>query len=318
MDLPFKDKALLAFFKYLKTEKNFSIHTQKAYFFDIVEFVTQTWGDEAIEAQNLAWKSIDKNKAKSYIFTLQESKTSKNTLLRKCSSLRSLYNFFQKEEFQNDNPFQDIKAAKKDKSLPLILSREDVAKLLSSPLAYWAQKKGKNNDFLASRDSAILEIIYSGGLRIQEALDISFEQINLEESSLKIFGKGKKQRTAYLGEPAKKALQNYFNCRKNAELNWRSNNDSVFINLKDLKQLNPRSIQRNLKNYLSFCQLPPDITPHKLRHSFATHLLDAGADLRSVQELLGHENLSTTQIYTHISADRLLEAYDKAHPHAQI
>ncbi|MDD7986236.1 tyrosine recombinase XerC [Lentisphaera marina] len=317
MDLPFKDKTLLAFFKYLKTEKNFSIHTQKAYFFDIIEFITQTWGDEAIEAQSLAWNAIDKNKAKNYIFSLQENDTSKNTLLRKCSSLRSLYNFFLKEELHNNNPFQDIKAAKKDKTLPLILSREDISTLLSSPSSYWAQKKGKNNDLLAARDTAILEIIYSGGLRIQEALDISFDQINLEESTLRILGKGKKQRIAYLGEPAKKALANYSSCRKNAELNWTSQQDPVFINLKDFKKLNARSIQRNLKNYLAFCQLPPDITPHKLRHSFATHLLDAGADLRSVQELLGHENLSTTQIYTHISTDRLLEAYDKAHPHAQ-
>lgn len=317
MDLPFKDKALLAFFKYLKTEKNFSLHTQKAYFFDILEFITQTWGDEAIEAQSLAWKQIDKNAAKSYIFSLQESKISKNTLLRKCSSLRSLYNFFQKEELQSTNPFQDIKAAKKDKSLPLILSREDISTLLSSPAPYWAQKEGKNNDFMASRDAAILEIIYSGGLRIQEALDINFDQINLEESTLKIFGKGKKQRTAYLGNPAKQALEQYFACRKNPELNWTSAKDPVFINLKDLKRLSARSIQRNLKAYLQFCQLPPDITPHKLRHSFATHLLDAGADLRSVQELLGHENLSTTQIYTHISTDRLLQAYDQAHPHAQ-
>lgn len=317
MDLPFKDKALLAFFKYLKTEKNFSLHTQKAYFFDIVEFITQTWGDEAIEAQSLAWNQIDKNAAKGYIFSLQESQISKNTLLRKCSSLRSLYNFFQKEELQSTNPFQDIKAAKKDKSLPLILSREDISTLLSSPAPYWAQKKGKNKDFMASRDAAILEIIYSGGLRIQEALDINFDQINLEESTLKIFGKGKKQRTAYLGNPAKQTLEQYFACRKNAELNWTSAKDPVFINLKDLKRLSARSIQRNLKAYLQFCQLPPDITPHKLRHSFATHLLDAGADLRSVQELLGHENLSTTQIYTHISTDRLLQAYDQAHPHAQ-
>ncbi|WDE97516.1 tyrosine-type recombinase/integrase [Lentisphaera profundi] len=317
MDLPFKDKALLAFFKYLKSEKNFSIHTQKAYFFDILEFIIHNWDEDAVEATNLDWSKIDKNSAKNYIYTLQQSTIAKNTLLRKLSSLRSLYHFFQKEELQSINPFVDIKAAKKDKTLPLILSREDISSLLKAPTEYWSQQKGKNNDFLASRDTAIFEIIYSGGLRIQEALDLTFEQINLEESTLKILGKGKKQRIAYLGEPAKKALSAYFDCRKNAELFWASPREAVFINLKDHKVISARSVQRNLKTYLNHCQLPPDITPHKLRHSFATHLLDAGADLRSVQELLGHENLSTTQIYTHISADRLLEAYDNAHPHAQ-
>ena len=210
-----------------------------------------------------------------------------------------------------------LKAAKKDKSLPVILSREDISKLLSAPHEFWRNQNTKDSSFIATRDTAIFEIIYSGGLRIQEALNINFENINLEESTLRILGKGKKQRIAYLGGPAKLALSNYFDCLKN--LNFEEKNHlPIFINLKNHQRLSARSVQRSLKIYLNFCQLPPDITPHKLRHSFATHLLDAGADLRSVQELLGHENLSTTQIYTHISTDRLLEAYDKAHPHAQI
>ena len=316
MDLPFRDPHLLAFFKYLELEKNFSLNTRKAYFFDIVHFLESNWGEDCLEASKLQWASINKERALNYVFQLQERNIAKNTLLRKCSALRSLYNFFQRESYLNINPFQDIKAAKKDKSLPIILSREDISNLLAAPAKYWADQNSADSNFISARDTAVLEIIYSGGLRIQEAMNIDFEHINLEESTLRILGKGKKQRVAYLGGPAKNALNNYFQCRQNGKLPI-PKGQPVFINLKDHKRLTARSVQRSLKKYLLHCQLPPDITPHKLRHSFATHLLDAGADLRSVQELLGHENLSTTQIYTHISTDRLLEAYDKAHPHAR-
>ena len=134
---------------------------------------------------------------------------------------------------------------------------------------------------------------------------------------MRILGKGKKERLAYLGEPAIKALKQYLNERDQAGYPCSDNESPIFINQRDGKTLSARSVQRSFKLYLAFTDLPSDLSPHKLRHSFATHLLDAGADLRSVQELLGHENLSTTQIYTHISPERLMEAYNQAHPHAQ-
>jgi integrase/recombinase XerC len=258
MELPFRDPKLLAFFKFLEIEKNFSIHTRKAYFFDIINFVENTWGEDLIEAAKLNWTQVNKDAALLYIFQLQQNKISKNTLLRKCSALRSLYNFLQREDVVKTNPFQDIKAAKKDKSLPVILSREDISKLLSAPHEFWENQNTKDSSFIATRDTAIFEIIYSGGLRIQEALNINFEHINLVESTLRILGKGKKQRIAYLGGPAKLAISNYFHCLKN--LNFEENNHlPIFINLKNHHRLSARSVQRSLKIYLNFCQLPPDI-----------------------------------------------------------
>ena len=166
----------------------------------------------------------------------------------------------------------------------------------------------------ALRDSALTETIYSGGLRISEAVGLNVGDLDLAEGVMQLRGKGKKERLAALGGPAVRAIRSYLRQR-------RMNGEAIlpetplFVN-KAGTRLNARSYQRDLQEYLAFAGLPADFTPHKLRHSFATHLLDAGSDLRSVQELLGHENLSTTQIYTHVSVQRLKNVYDKAHPHS--
>lgn len=219
------------------------------------------------------------------------------------------------------NPFIGITSPKKGKKLPKYLSVNEVGSLLDAPKEYWkdAELKGVAKDsesatFAAARDTALLEVIYSGGLRISEALGLNFADLDIGKGIIKVKGKGKKERIAALGTPAITALKDYFRIRT-----LRSSNSTsaapLFIN-KFGNRISPRSFQRFMKNYLTTAGLPHDMTPHKLRHSFATHLLDAGADLRSVQELLGHANLSTTQIYTHISAERLQVVYKKAHPRA--
>ena len=159
-------------------------------------------------------------------------------------------------------------------------------------------------------------MIYSGGLRISEAVSLTLTDIDLDKQIMRILGKGNKERICMLGAPAVRAIKEYLPYRAGYCSESDLKSGPLFINLRDRTQLNARSVQRNLKNYLSHAGLSPELTPHKLRHSFATHLLEAGADLRSVQEMLGHSSLSTTQIYTHITPERLLEVYAKAHPHA--
>jgi integrase/recombinase XerC len=176
-------------------------------------------------------------------------------------------------------------------------------------------KDDASADFSTARDTAILEVIYSGGLRISEALNLNLGDVDLLSDIMKVRGKGKKERICALGGPAVKALRKYLKWRPLRTSNERQT-APIFVN-KHGTRFTARSFQRNFKLYLETAGLPEEMTPHKLRHSFATHLLDAGADLRCVQELLGHENLSTTQIYTHVSSERLKKVYASAHPRAK-
>jgi integrase/recombinase XerC len=226
-----------------------------------------------------------------------------------------------REEFVEANPFVGLVSPKKPKRLPKYMTIKEVDHLLSAPEGYWNMavdkgvvKKAEDANFSFRRDSAILEVLYSGGLRINEAMSLNIGDVNLISDTMKVKGKGKKERICALGRPAVKALTRYMRARRVKTSNEKKS-APLFVN-RFGERLNARSFQRNFKKYLGYADLPSDLTPHKLRHSFATHLLDAGADLRSVQELLGHENLSTTQIYTHISAERLKKIYNAAHPRA--
>lgn len=306
------------FLAYLRNERQASEHTISNYAMDIEQFAHITLNSSLNKA---SWGKANVYQARSFIVSLQKENLARTTILRKISSLRSFYRFLVRENVTATNPFVGITSPKKSKKLPKYMSIEEVGRLLDSPTLYWqeALAKGVAMDddsakFAAARDTAMLEVIYSGGLRISEALNLNFEDLNMGQGIIKVKGKGKKERIAALGEPAKNALDNYFKVRA-----IRSSITipavPVFIN-KHGNRLSARSFQRFFKNYLMTAGLPHDMTPHKLRHSFATHLLNAGADLRSVQELLGHANLSTTQIYTHISSERLKVVYNQAHPRA--
>lgn len=304
------------FLRYLANEKNSSLNTVNSYARDIEQFKKIVMENENFDN----WQVVDKNTARLFLVKLYELKISKTSTLRKVSAMRSFFKFLVREEVVGINPFIDLSLPKKDQNLPEIMTVNTIDKLINAVPEYWesAQELSKDKEFFTFailRDQAIIEVIYSGGLRISEAINLNIEDIDLLSGTLKVQGKGKKERLCMLGQKASQSLQKYLKeCRKR-NINMRGK-QPLFLN-KFYERITPRSIQRNLKNYLITAGLPADLTPHKLRHSFATHLLDAGADLRSVQELLGHQNLSTTQIYTHVSARKMQETYRKAHPRAK-
>ena len=304
------------FLRYLANEKNSSLNTVNSYARDIEQFKKIVMENENFDN----WQVVDKNTARLFLVKLYELKISKTSTLRKVSAIRSFFKFLVREEVVGINPFIDLSLPKKDQNLPEIMTVNAIDKLINAVPEYWesAQELSKDKEFFTFailRDQAIIEVIYSGGLRISEAINLNIEDIDLLSGTLKVQGKGKKERLCMLGQKASQSLQKYLKECRNRNINMRGK-QPLFLN-KFYERITPRSIQRNLKNYLFAAELPADLTPHKLRHSFATHLLDAGADLRSVQELLGHQNLSTTQIYTHVSARKMQETYRKAHPRAK-
>ena len=316
------DDSLQGYIKYLKSERQASEHTISSYILDILQFAKVAYEID-LEEKALNWNSVTVSQSKMYIAFLQEEKLSKSSILRKTSTMRSFFKFLCREKISAANPFAELKGAKKERNLPQVMTIADVEKILNAPLTYWSElyanekaDRQASGQFIAKRDAAILEVIYSGGLRISEAVNLTLNEIDLLSQTMKILGKGNKQRICMLGAPAIRALKTYLKFREIHSPSGIADSKVLFINLKNGAKITPRSIQRNFKLYLTHAGLSPDLTPHKLRHSFATHLLEAGADLRSVQEMLGHSSLSTTQIYTHITPERLLEVYSKAHPHA--
>lgn len=315
-----EDETLQLFLRFLEGERNASAHTINSYRIDILQFAELSLDCKADQKQ-IPWTSATVADARSFVVKLQENGVGKTSTTRKLSALRSFYRFLEREDITDQNPFSGLTSPKREKLLPKFMTVKEVDKLLGAPAAYW-RKRLENGVAMTedsaelgeTRDAAILEVIYSGGLRINEAMGLNMGDLDLLSDVMMIRGKGKKERYAALGAPAERALRTYFQIRA-MYTSDRSKNAPVFVN-KHGQRLTARSFQRNFKEYLNQAGLPSDMTPHKLRHSFATHLLDAGADLRSVQELLGHENLSTTQIYTHITTERMKRIYNAAHPRA--
>lgn len=310
-------RAAERFRDYLANERNASPHTIEAYTADIAEFASRVREDENFDD----WAEIDRDQARSFVMMLHDNGDSKRSIQRKLSAMRSFFRFLLREELVKSNPFSRMPGIKSDRPLPEVMNISEVERLIAAVAKYWrdavADERSRPEDaeFASARDGAIVELIYSGGLRISEAMGADYGDVDWGRSVLLVRGKGKKERLAPIGNPALEALRRYLPFRRDAG-GGRDSASPLFLN-RFGERLTPRSFQRNMKNYLLEAGLPPDLTPHKLRHSFATHLLDAGADLRSVQELLGHKNLSTTQIYTHVSAERMKVVYRKAHPHAK-
>lgn len=314
------DPHLAGFVRYLRTERNASEHTTNSYRMDIEQFARLVLEkDPAQETVN--WQDADIYMARMFVVKLQETEPARTTVMRKLSAMRSFFRYMVREGIREQNPFSGLTSPKKQKPLPLYMSVAEVEKLLDAPDTFW--KKAENletvrtvdgAEFSCARDKAILEVLYSGGLRISEALGLNMGDINIASQVMKVRGKGKKERLCALGNPAVRALRAYMALRRQRTADNKIN-APVFL-CQQGTRLTARSFQRYFKMYITEAGLSPDMTPHKLRHSFATHLLDAGADLRTVQELLGHENLSTTQIYTHISTERMKNIYKKAHPRA--
>ena len=292
------------FISHLRLERRMSDYTVRNYsqainyFFDFLKE----------SGESIILTEVTKQLARSYVIEAQ-NKYSRRTLRNHVSGLRTFFKFLQAREIVRTNPFTNITLPKLDQPLPKVMSQAQVFKLLDQPTY-----DGKNNnacDFYAIRDLLVLELLYAGGLRVSELVGINYGDVDMSNASIKVLGKGNKERIAPVGHRALNTLKRFKDLHAK-----RSKFDSPVLINPSGTRLSVRSVQLLVKKYLNYAELPSDLTPHKLRHCFATHLLDNGADLRAVQELLGHSSLSTTQIYTHVSASRMKSVHSLAHPRA--
>lgn len=299
------DTAVTRFLQYLRAERNASDLTLKSYredFAALGEYLQQTVGASCTTAD------VTTLELRGYVAALHEAGYAKTTIARRLASLRSLFRFGQREGWANANPAKPLRNPRKDRALPHFLSTADVGKLLAAPPA---------DGPLGLRDRAILETLYSAGLRVSELAGLNEGDLDLEAGCVRVRGKGRRERIAPLGSYAVRALKTWLAARRVSPKERAGALAPLFVN-KFGRRLTTRSVARMLEKYLRETGLDGRTTPHTLRHSFATHLLDNGADIRSVQELLGHKSLVTTQIYTHMTTAGLKTAYEKAHPRARM
>lgn len=285
---------------YIEVEKNFSKHTVTAYSSDILSFLI--WLDEK-NIQEVNYQQISE-----YLVYIRQFNYSKTTVARKIASLRTFYRYLYRERVIEANPAIGIHSPKKSKNLPEFLTEDEIEKILNnikidSPAGY--------------RNRTILELLYATGMRISELSSLNFENLNLDENEIKVFGKGAKERIVLVSSRAKDFLEKYIKTVRGliSKTEGKTDKEAVFIN-KTGYRLQPQSVRLAINDVVSKIELPKHVTPHVFRHSFATKLLEKGADLRVVQELLGHSSISNTQIYTHVSMERLKQSYNIAHPRA--
>ncbi len=291
------------FMDYMRAERGASDHTLRAYESDLrqlTEFLVTRSRSGKIEVD---W--VDLDDLQSWLHEQAEQKGNKaSSLARKISSVRSFFRFLLRKEFIEENPAEMLVSPKVSRPLTNFMMVDDVFQLLESHTP---------DSALGIRDMAMWEVAYGSGLRVSELVGLDKEDIDLNEGWVKVLGKGSKERVVPLGSKAKQSLVRYL--ARRMEL-VSEPTDALFLNYRG-GRLTARSVRRLLKQHLIRAGLDPDVTPHGLRHSFATHLLDSGADLRSIQEMLGHASLSTTQRYTHVSLQQVVNAYDQAHPRAR-
>jgi len=309
------DPWLRKFLEHLATDRGASEYTQRNYRAALTEF-SKWHQDERRSAPD--WNQLQRDDFRSYLRFLGRNHLGRAAIQLRFSALRTFYKFLIRRGEVAASPIRNLALPKLAKRLPKYLTQPQMIALLEAPLKPLTEKKEKGRGrpisaTICLRDVAIIETIYSCGLRVSELCGLRAEDIDWKEQLVRVRGKGKKERLVPIGEPALKAIEEYWRMLPHQP----SAADSVFF----AEGPNPTSVapyvlQRRLKKHLATAGLDPTLTPHKLRHSYATHLLDAGADLRSVQELLGHAHLVTTQIYTHLTMDRLKKAYDEAHPRA--
>ena len=308
-----KDAMVASFLDYLQTEAGASPYTWRNYRQALTEF--SHW-HEGERKQVPDWLRLKKIDFRAYLRFLGRGNLSRSAIQLRFSALRSFYKHLMRRGKLDASPIRDISLPKKEKRLPQFLTPAQMLKLLEAPLRELdaAHEEDEEVDPVPYlRDAAILEVIYSCGLRVSELCGLRVLDLDQAERLVRVRGKGKKERQLPIGKPALAAIAHYWAVLEHPP----TGEIPVFLaNPNDLRPVYPRLVQLNLKHYLEAAGLDPSLTPHKLRHSYATHLLNAGADLRSVQELLGHENLVSTQVYTHLTTGRLKKAYDAAHPRA--
>jgi len=292
-----KDTLAGEFLHYLAVERNASPRTLKAY----------RQALQGFRAENKTpWKKCTADNFRNYLFAIMKRGQARSYVRLQFSALRAFYRFLVERKRLRRDPLHELQLPKIDKKLPLVLTRQQIEELLAAPLT--VTKNRAAPIWMPLRDVAIMELFYSSGLRLSELAALDVADVDLYTESVRVFGKGRKERVCPVGAPALEAISRY---RAAATVH----SGPLFIS-KSCKRISPRSIWLILKRYLRHTSIPISISPHKLRHSFATHMLDRGADLRSVQALLGHASLSTTQIYTHVTVERLKKAYAEAHPRA--
>jgi site-specific recombinase XerD len=312
---PVNDKWVKKFLQHLATDRGASAYTQRNYRQAMWEF--HRWHQEERQ-QPPSWDQLQRDDFRAYLRFLGRHNLSRAAIQLRFCALRTFYRFLIRHGAVAASPIKNLALPKLGKRLPRFLTPEQMTELLAAPVKLLAAEGGSDEDraaasFTCRRDVAVLETIYSCGLRISELCGLAAQDIDWNERLVRVRGKGKKERLIPIGEPALEAIRSYWNLLPQSP----AGESPVFLaGPRKQTPVSPRHLQLRLKKYLALAGLDPHLTPHKLRHSYATHLLDAGADLRSVQELLGHAHLVTTQVYTHLTTERLKRAYDAAHPRA--
>jgi integrase/recombinase XerC len=286
---------------YLEVERNASPYTVRNYTTDLLDFFSflKTRGVSSLN-------NIDRHVLRDYLAHLMEQGLVKASIARKLSAIRSFYRYLLREEIISTSPVANTSSPKLDKRLPSFLSTGEIERLLEAPDLSTPQ---------GLRDRALLELLYASGLRVSELASLNLEQVNLETREIRVWGKGAKERMVLMGKPAARAVTTYLN-QGRPEFLSNKKTSAIFLNRYG-GRLTERTVQRLLEKYANIVGIGRRVHPHMLRHTFATHLLDGGADLRVVQELLGHASLASTQIYTHVSKNRARKVYLSAHPMAR-
>jgi len=304
---------LSSFLDHLRYERNVSAHTLRNYESDLQQFLgylnppnEKSNGKKGTEPDI---KTIDHITIREWLATLHSDHKKKSSIARKLAALRTFLQFLVREGVVESNPAKLVSTPRKEKKLPVHLSVEDAIRFIETPDA--------DTDF-GKRDRAILELLYATGVRVAELVQLNLRDIDFNNKLLRVFGKRRKERIVPFGDPAAKALREYLSVREKFLMNapvTKRDAQPLILNYQGTR-MTTRSVGRLVEKHIRMCAGIHDISPHALRHSFATHLLDSGADLRDIQALLGHARLSTTQVYTHVSMEKLIEVYDKAHPKA--
>ncbi len=290
------------FLKHMEATRNVSVHTLAAYRSDL----------EQLQKFALARKiekieGIDALTLRAFLGNLRDRELRKSSIVRKLAAIRSLFKFLRRNKRIADDPAASLRTPRKEANLPHFLDLPEIEKIFEAP---------NLDTFAGVRDRTMLEVLYTAGVRGSELLGLREDDLDLSKGLMRVRGKGKKERLAPLGSEALQWLHQYLPRKRERQTRAGAQQDFIFVNEKG-RRLTHRSLDRIFKKYLKFAGVSKKATPHTLRHSFATHMLDRGADLRFVQELLGHANLSTTQIYTHVSIERIKKVYEKAHPRAK-
>lgn len=292
------------FLEFMRVERDASERTLRNYSHALNAF--REWRGEAFSS----WRDCSADDFREYLFELMKQEMARSTIRLRFAALRSFYKYLVNRRGLKVSPLADVQLPKAERKLPVVLSLKQMEDLLEMPLKMEPDKRAK--PWQPTRDAAILELFYSSGLRVSELVALDVKDADFLSETLRVLGKGNKERIVPIGSHAMKAIQKY---RSEAQVH----SGPLFINKNkdpNKRRLSARAVQMLLQKYMQASGIGIGITPHKLRHTFATHMLDHGADLRSVQSLLGHSSLSTTQIYTHVTKERLREAYDAAHPRA--